>query len=225
MNPSTSDTQITRAEINKANAQHSTGPKTSAGKQRSSLNALRHGLTGQLIVLPSDDLEAYQNHVQSFVEEYHPKGATEAQLVQSLADTAWRQNRVAALETNLLTLGAVREFVPLSGVSEPTYEALAIAASLDSQTRALANLSLHGQRLARQFEKTLALLRDLQTTRQTRETEELGQALDLIQMHELEGEPYDPADDGFVFSPDEIDTALRLRDRDHRATQAFSCLA
>jgi hypothetical protein len=35
---------IARAEINRATAQHSTGPKTEAGKQRSALNALRHGL-------------------------------------------------------------------------------------------------------------------------------------------------------------------------------------
>jgi len=32
-----------RAVINRANAQKSTGPRTAAGKQRSSLNALRHG--------------------------------------------------------------------------------------------------------------------------------------------------------------------------------------
>ena len=34
---------INRAAVNKANAQKSTGPRTEAGKQRSSLNALRHG--------------------------------------------------------------------------------------------------------------------------------------------------------------------------------------
>ena len=44
---------IHRAAVNKANAQKSTGPRTAAGKQRSSLNALRHGLTGQTIVLPT----------------------------------------------------------------------------------------------------------------------------------------------------------------------------
>src|SRR5580700_9259763 len=94
-----------RAEINRANSKHSTGPKTAEGKQKSSLNALRHGLTGQIVVMPTEDLEAYQQHLKSFTDQLSPKGIIEASLVQALADTSWRLNRVAALETNLLTLG------------------------------------------------------------------------------------------------------------------------
>jgi hypothetical protein len=82
-----------RAEINRANAQYSTGPKTAEGKKQSSLNALRHGLTGQIVVMPSEDLQAYQLHLKSFTDEYHPQGATEANLVQALADASWRLNR------------------------------------------------------------------------------------------------------------------------------------
>jgi len=96
-------------EINRANAQLSTGPRTQEGKQRSSLNALRHGLTGQIVVMPTEDLQAYQRHVASFVDDLRPKGPMESHLVQSLADTAWRLNRVASLEANLLTLAAARE--------------------------------------------------------------------------------------------------------------------
>ena len=48
-----------RTARNRANAAHSTGPKTEAGKPRSCLNALRHGLTGHTIILPAEDLEAY----------------------------------------------------------------------------------------------------------------------------------------------------------------------
>ncbi len=207
---------------NQANAQHSTGPKTEAGKRKSSLNALRHGLTGQTIVLPSDDLNAYQHHIQSFVAEYRPKGATESQLVQSLADTAWRQNRVVALETNLLTLGIVRDPDQFTDAPDQVQQALAMAASLDSQTRALANLSLHGQRLARQFEKTLTLLQQLQSTRDIQEQMQLHEASALVQMHALKDEPYDPAEDGFVFSEEEIEAYMHANDRAQRAFEAES---
>ncbi len=206
------------SQINKANAQYSTGPKTEAGKQRSSLNALRNGLTGQTIVLPSDDLKAYQQHIQRFVNEYHPKGATEDQLVQSLADTIWRQNRVCALENNLLTLGI--ENAP-DQASDQVSTALAIAAALDSQTRALANLSIHGQRLARQFEKTLALLRELQTKRLAAEAYELDQAANLVKWHRKNENPYEPSQDGFcLFSDEEIDAFIARNDRDRRAFHA-----
>jgi hypothetical protein len=40
-------------------------------------------------------------------------------------------------------------------------------------------------------------------------------------MNESEGEPYDPADDGFVFSEDEIEAAIRLQDRDRRASEVY----
>jgi hypothetical protein len=86
--PNGHDRAANRAAINRANAQHSTGPRTQAGKQRSKLNALRHGLTGQTIVLPTEDHSAYQRHSQSFLDECQPKGAIETQLVQSLLDTS-----------------------------------------------------------------------------------------------------------------------------------------
>jgi hypothetical protein len=209
-------TPTSRAQINQANAQHSTGPRTEAGKQRSSLNALRHGLTGHIIVLPSDDLKAYQRHIKAFQQEYNPKSVTEANLVQTLADTAWRQHRVAALENNVLTLGLVHE----PDLSDQVQQALAIAASLDSQTRALSNLSIHGQRLSRQFEKTLALLQKLQLARKVNEECRLDQASALVQMHALKEEPYDPADDGFVFSKDELETYIRENALSERAAQA-----
>src|SRR5271155_3555608 len=101
------------AEINLANAQHSTGPKTEEGKQKSSMNALRHGLTGRNVVMPHEDREAYQIHLKSFTDEYRPVGATETNLVQALADASWRLNRIATLETILLTLGETPDSVSL----------------------------------------------------------------------------------------------------------------
>ena len=195
-----------RTEINRANAQHSTGPKTEAGKLKCSVNALRHGLTGQMIVMPTEDLVAYQRHLISFTEEYDPKGATEANLVQSLADTSWRLNRVAALETNLLTLTAMLSPDPISG-------AVSMAAEIGTHAKALSNLSMHSQRLSRQFERTVTQLRALQEIRRDLEARDLKNYLDIMEMVESTKQPYDPTNDGFVFSKAQIDTAIQARNR------------
>jgi hypothetical protein len=210
-----------RTEINRVNSQHSTGPKTEAGKARSSLNALRHGLTGQIVVMPTEDLQAYQAHLKSFTAEYQPKGATEAHLVQALADHSWRLNRVAALETNLLTLGIANEVSPISDAPQQVREAMSIVSALESQSKALSNLSVHSQRLSRQFERTVAQLRDLQNTRLAKEKQELNDVVNIIEMYDDKGEAYDPSLDGFVFSEPQIDAAIRARKRERLISQAW----
>ncbi len=165
--PHAHDRAMHRAEVNKANARKSTGPRTAAGKQRSSLNALRHGLTGQTVVLPSEDHAAYQRHSQSFLDECRPKGAIETQLVQSLLDTSWQLNRAAAVETNLFTLG-ITETEDRLHASHPEAEtALAMALAYREHNRAFANISIYRQRLTREFSRTLLLLRQIQSERRT----------------------------------------------------------
>ncbi|HEV1284318.1 MAG TPA: hypothetical protein VNU44_03380 [Bryobacteraceae bacterium] len=150
------------------------------------MNAMKHGFTGQLVVMPDEDLELYQHHLKSFEDEYHPQGATEENLVQALADVSWRLNRVAALESNLLSI---------------SYTPRDLVDGLFDQAKALANLSMHSQRLSRQFERTVAMLRDLQKTRRAH----------LTETHTSKGETHHPSEDGFVFSPQEIATAQRPR--------------
>src|SRR5712692_160156 len=97
--------RASRADVNRANAQHSTGPRTEAGKKRSSLNALRHGLTGHVIVMPGEDLVAYQRFTKGFFDQYQPKNETEEVLAQTIGDLSWKLNRLTALENNMLMLG------------------------------------------------------------------------------------------------------------------------
>ena len=178
-----------RAEINLANSQHSTGPKSAEGKQRSSQNALRHGLTAQTVVLPTEDPGAYQLHGQSFTTELAPKGSIETHLAQSLADISWRLNRVAAIESKLLEE----------------------AASPEALAKILASMSMHSTRLSRQFERTASQLRDLQTTRRAQEQGELDKLLDIIELHEFIAEPFDRTTLGFVFSDQQIKAGFQAR--------------
>jgi hypothetical protein len=209
-----------RSEINRANAQHSTGPKTAEGKKQSSLNALRHGLTGQIVVMPTEDLQAYQQHLKSFTDELAPKGVIEMNLVQALADTSWRLNRVAAMETNLLTLG-IATGNSFTDAPQQIQDAMSIVSALESQSKALSNLSLHSQRLSRQFERTVAQLRDLQEIRHTQERHDLNELLDITEMYESLGDTYDPSEHGFVFSEPQIAAAKITRRREEVAQEAF----
>ena len=72
-------------KANQANAKKSTGPKTTTGKQRSRLNAVRHGLTGQVVVLPSEDMEAFNKFAAAIVDSFKTADAAEAQLAHSYA--------------------------------------------------------------------------------------------------------------------------------------------
>ncbi len=209
---------LNRAAVNKANAQKSTGPRTEAGKQRSSLNALHHGLTGQTVVLPTEDHSAYERHSQSFLHEYRPKDATETQLVQSLIDTSWRMNRAASIETNLFSLGIIEMEGRLHANHPEAEAALAMALAFREHMRAFTNISINSQRLARQFERTLAQLRQIQAERRAAEARQLHKAAKILKMHKDENLPYQPADDGFVFSNDEIETFLRREERRQQAS-------
>jgi hypothetical protein len=138
---------------------------TEAGKHRSSLIAYRHGLTGHTIILPAQDMEAYQNFNQQFFHDLKPVGILEIQLVQSLADTSWRLNRIPALECNLLSLGFWKHEIKISTEHPEAHAALVIVESLRDEIRTFNALSQHGARLAGQFERTVRLLGAIQSAR------------------------------------------------------------
>ena len=183
-----------RTAVNRANSQHSTGPRTDSGKQRSSQNALRHGLTAASAVLPSEDRAAFDAHRRGFFDEYQPATPSETQLTQELADTAWRINRIPSLEAALLDRAA-----------NPPTEQARIEFDIVDAHRALATLGLHYQRLSRQFQKAVDHLREIQADRIQCERRDLKNAAALLELHKHKGIPWEPADHGFVFSKDQVE--------------------
>jgi len=96
-------------EINRANAQHSTGPKSEAGKATASRNATRHGLTAKQVVINGEDQEAYEALRRDLIDAYQPANAAETMLVEEIAQGFWRLQRARALEAeqfNLCCAGA-----------------------------------------------------------------------------------------------------------------------
>jgi hypothetical protein len=75
-----SDKQL---EANRRNAQKSTGPRTTEGKSNSSRNNLRHGLTGQLSLLPTEDREAHDAFCNELIDSFNAETPMECQRVRS----------------------------------------------------------------------------------------------------------------------------------------------
>ncbi len=89
---------------NIANAQHSSGPRTEAGKVVSSQNAVTHGLTAQNIVPRTEDekFEFGAIHKQAY-DEYKPVGITETLLVDRIIHARCSRVRVTRLLGELET--------------------------------------------------------------------------------------------------------------------------
>src|SRR5271154_3407292 len=94
-----------RIDANRQNAQSSTGPRSEAGKQKSALNSVRHGFTGQTIVLPADQVEAYRNFSEGLLKELAPVGVHETALAHNIMGSRWRMHQIASMESAIYALG------------------------------------------------------------------------------------------------------------------------
>ncbi len=196
------------------------GPRTQAGKRKSSLNALRHGLTGQTILLPAEDEQIYLTFTNEYFQALNPEGTLERQFAQTAADAQWRLNRIKSLEDAMLAL-------PLTeSEGDLLQNALAQAQTFIDNSRAFANLSIYEHRLHRAQEKALRQLQDVQTTRKTNHNTAMEEAILLKRFDEMEQRTFNPAAYGFVFSTAEITRAQHRQDRLGAArvaqTQAFN---
>ncbi|MBV9225510.1 MAG: hypothetical protein JOY85_15875 [Acidobacteriaceae bacterium] len=159
-----------RLAANRANAQLSTGPQTPEGKAKSSLNAVKTGLTGRTVLLPSEDAEAYETYLLQYLERFAPVGNRETELVQSLADTQWRLNRIPGLEFGLFALGRMRYAEQFAEIEDSQVRAALLDAHIFTvKGKHFSNLHRQEARLRRQYGQDLQELKALQAQRQEEE--------------------------------------------------------
>lgn len=90
-----------QAAANRRNALRSTGPNTPEGKEHAKLNALRHGLRAETLVLPDEDPAEFERFQQALIAELAPAGELEAVLVERIVVLAWRLRRVGRIEARV----------------------------------------------------------------------------------------------------------------------------
>lgn len=175
-----------RLAANRANAQLSTGPQTTEGKAKSSLNAVKTGLTGRTVLLPSEDVATYEAHIERFEKKFHPVGERETELVQSLADTQWRLNRIPGLELGLFALGRMRYAELFAEVENPQVRAALLDAHIFTvDGKHFSNLHRQEARLRRQYVQDLKELQALQAQRQAEEETNKSAACPITNGFEL----------------------------------------
>ena len=205
---------------NRLNALKSTGPRTEEGKQRSSLNACRHNLTGHVQCISEDDQLAFDNHCSAMVAALKPEGVIENDLAMAVAVDRWRLNRVRALENNLFALGHERPG-GLDAGHPQLNSALDQAQTWLIDAKQFQLLSLYETRIHRSIEKSNAQLEALQATREAARIKAFEEATDLAILNIMEGKEVDPADlrltPGFVFSVEEIRRHVNHQERLRRA--------
>ncbi len=86
---------------NRANARHSTGPKTPGGKAAIRLNARLHGLFARDVVLPEEDADAFEDLFNEVRANLSPVGPIEEFLVDRAVNAMWRLRRLGRAETAL----------------------------------------------------------------------------------------------------------------------------
>jgi hypothetical protein len=209
---------IKRAEINRENAKHSTGPKTPEGKRRASLNALKHGLTGQTVVLPGDDPHAFIDFCEAYQKELKPCGILETQLVFTIAQTQWRMNRAGAWEDDIVSLGVAEHSESINTDDPAIACALAQGKTVLEQMAKLATLSIYHTRFTRTLHQSLEKLHELQTRRKAEEEEALKKAAEVYWLAKAKQEDFEPSEIGFDFSTERLEQWMVVQEIQEEAS-------
>jgi hypothetical protein len=88
-----------RIQASRANGAKSRGPVTPEGRTRSSLNAIRHGLTARCLVLGNESVANFEALLASYVDYWKPANDIERDLVEEMVAAKWRQHRIWKIET------------------------------------------------------------------------------------------------------------------------------
>src|SRR5579883_184994 len=163
---------LRKSQSARENGAKSHGPKTEAGKQRSSQNALRHGLSAQTLVLPSEDPAEYQRLLDGYLQQFRPTGPVEADLVHEMVAAKWRLNRLVLVETQLLAASTDEveqnraEKIEDGDEDEPLTPAQSLAQAFENLSRDTLSFLYRTQgRLERTYSRALRTLQQMQAQR------------------------------------------------------------
>jgi hypothetical protein len=150
-------------QANRQNALKSTGPKTPEGKASARLNATKHGLLSQEVLLPGEDEAALKELGERLRAELQPVGEMESLLVERIVDATWRLRRLSRVEAGIFTWELYEELAERAQEEAETYES-----SVLDELRA-ANITDH-----QKHQEALSRAEEMKSKQHRAETATLG---------------------------------------------------
>ena len=87
-----------KLQANRLNALKSTGPRTAEGKQRSSRNAITHGIFARHLLLEDESPEELRELKMSILKRLNPRDMLELQIVDQIVCDCWMSRRARMAE-------------------------------------------------------------------------------------------------------------------------------
>jgi hypothetical protein len=200
-----------------------TAPKP---RDRRAWNSEKHGLTGQIHLVNQTEQLAYDTHTRGLHEAFAPQGPLEVNLVQQISDDRWRLQRASSLESAIFADGQTLHAEEIPSDNPEVDAALAQGRTWLAESRNIALLSLYESRIQRRFEKNMAELRTLQSTRKAALQQAIEEAAQLTQLSETQGQSFDAVEHfearGFAFSRDQIRVMVGRYQRLQQAKKLFA---
>ena len=158
----------------RANGAKSKGPVSVEGRARSSQNALRHGLSAAVVVLPHEDRAAFESVRDSYMESFQPADQPQHDLVETMAAARWRLNRLQEIEAKLFEKEMVlrdddmeKELSNMSAVEKLAW----VFDHMANQTKSLQLLIRYEGSLNRSYERAYKQLQQMQKDRPPQQNE------------------------------------------------------
>src|SRR5580704_7864542 len=162
------------------------GPSTPEAKDRVRYNALRHGFTGQVLIMTPEEREKFDAFTKGMMTDLAPAGTHEIFLANSIAEEAWRLNQIRTRCVNLSAVGDIDgagdKYRPMADESLGIETAVIDSVVARDQSKELALMSLYAQRTQRAYEKYKKDLKELQANRKATEEAEQEEARLLFQL-------------------------------------------
>jgi hypothetical protein len=153
-------------QASRANGARSRGPVTSAGKLAASRNAEKHGLLSRQILLKSENPEAFLELITALYNEFQPGTPFEESLVDVMAVSRFRQQRIWNIERDATDSQLLREHDKnRAAMFRPAHLTSMAFGTLANETRTLDLLNRYESRFDRQYLRAHRRLLEVQERR------------------------------------------------------------